>query len=89
MSTNHRFGNDHKPDETPRTIDMGAIKLTMTPCITGRGNNYPTYDLTVRLNWKQMHALRDGLAGRPNSDNNDLRALLDGALVAVRAPIEV
>lgn len=84
MSTNH-----NKPNEQPVSVDMGCIKLTMTPCITGRGNNYPAYDLTVKLNWKQMHALRDALAGRANAENNDLRTLLDAALISVRADIIV
>ena len=73
----------NKPNEQPVSFKGNKISLTMHPFYTGKGNNYPTYDLTIKLNSHEMVILRRALS------QTILGKLLDGALLDIGAPIDI
>lgn len=77
----------NKDNEKPVSAKLNKIELTMHPSYTGKGNNYPRYDLVLKLNWQEMVELRDALRGKNNYCS--VRTLLDAALIDVGAPIEI
>jgi hypothetical protein len=76
----------NKPNEQPVSFKGNKISLTMHPFYTGKGNNYPTYELTLKLNNSEMVELRKALA---NKNTSIVSKLLDGALIDIGAPIDI
>ena len=76
----------NKPNEQPVSFKGNKISLTMYPIYTGKGNNYPTYELTLKLNNSEMVELRKALA---NKNTSIVSKLLDGALIDIGAPIDI